>query len=834
MIMHKIKKQWLGSAILGLLLIGCGEGSDTAEKTATADNSLVFNSKFAATYLQTIEKEQPQSAAVSYQASVKLKSQVQAQSYDGKLEVTNILTKDKQVFDWPMTQKVDREGNVETVSHRALTLKPGSYDFVLLLTSKDSKKNQYMAQAFGEEVIDGIVPEIDFVLLPNLGTTISDFEQTRYVSTLKFSWPAEDLAALSNPQFGLSINDEDETVYTINKDTGIAELIMNVEPGEYQLAMRLYDGDLMVGKNEDQNNSVNFIEGEDAKMDVVPLQADVNLNLSPLKDQGTFTFTVPAEVIDEVGSAHELVLIVRLGGDSVPAQEKVLTVRDENGVYKASDLFETGSQDKVTAYLAFHKVSEASVQFSSVPFASCNTSINVSLNQTLGCKLELKRESIVTGRVLGTLMLNVLGQDRQPAMGVKVYVDDKLIGLTGEQYNTGSIKAHLVAGEHNVRAAEGVLEAVDTIIMSPLAVENKVMYLQKGPNVGDGKFAFSQSLTVGQGGDNYIDASTMVDFNEDGALDVILAPRRNAEKIFLNDGQGTFDLSPFSSGDNSQIKKIVVGDLNGDGSQDIVRATGSGVKVYFNDGTGNLTASIQKLTDKSSDSVALGDIDGDGYLDIVLLEKWSAPRVFINNGLGSFVDDSGPLSHHPGQTHANIVLADVTGNNSLDIIWAGGDRKNMIFFNSGKGRFSDSGQRLGTSLSTNTNKLYDVAANDINGDGKLDLVITNADYHGAEEVNQLFLNDGKGMYELSDVDLGTNGKTPAIADIDSDGDLDIVIGGKPNIFINEGNGHFTLSALNRLPSGGEQPLLGDIDGDGDVDLILRTGQDSQVLINQPL
>ncbi len=101
----------------------------------------------------------------------------------------------------------------------------------------------------------------------------------------------------------MSINDEDETVYTINKDTGIAELIMNVEPGEYQLAMRLYDGDLMVGKNEDQNNSVNFIEGEDAKMDVVPLQADVKLNLSPLKDQGTFTFTVPAEVIDEVGSA---------------------------------------------------------------------------------------------------------------------------------------------------------------------------------------------------------------------------------------------------------------------------------------------------------------------------------------------------------------------------------------------------------------------------------------------------------------------------------------------------------------------------------------------------
>ncbi|NBI55267.1 VCBS repeat-containing protein [Photobacterium alginatilyticum] len=832
--MHKTKKSWLGSAILSLLLIGCGEGNETAGKGSVVDNSLVVNSKFAATYLQTIEKEPSQPAPVGYQASVKLKSQVQTLSYDGKLEVTNILTKDKQAFDWPMTQKLDSEGNVETVSHRALTLKPGSYDFVLLLTSKDGKQSQYMAQALGEDVIDGKAPEIDFVLLPNLGETISDFEQVQYVSTLKFSWPAEDLAALSHPQFGLSINGEDETVYTINKETGIAELIMNVEPGEYQLAMRLYDGDLMVGKNGEQNNSVNFAEGEGAKMDVIPLQADVNLNLSSMKDQGHFSFTVPAEVVNEVGSAHELALIVRLGGENVPVQEKVLTIRDENGIYKASDLFETGGQDQLTAYLAFHKVSEASEQFRSVPFASCNTSINVALNQTLGCKLELKRESIMTGRVLGTLMLNVLDQNQQPALGVKVYVGDKLIGLTGEQYSTGSIKAHLVAGDYTVKAAEGVLEAADTITMSPLAVENKVLTLQKGPNVGDGKFVLKQTLTVGNGEDNYIDASTLVDFNGDGALDVILAPRRNTEQIYLNDGQGGFALSSFSSGDNSNIERIAVDDLNGDSKPDIVRATDSGVSVFFNDGKGNLTESSQKLTDKSSDSVALGDIDGDGDLDIVLLETWKAPRVFINNSSGFFVDENGFLSTLFGQKSANVVLADVTGNSSLDIIWAGGDRKNMIFFNDGKGRFTDSGQRLGTSQSTSTNKLYNVAANDLNSDGYVDLVITNADYHGVEEVNQLFINDGKGLFELSDTDLGTNGRTPAIADIDSDGDLDIVIGGKPSIYVNEGNRYFTLSDVNKLPYRADQPLLGDVDGDGDVDLLLRTGHRSLVLINQPL
>ncbi|KOO11728.1 hypothetical protein AKJ18_27630, partial [Vibrio xuii] len=141
-------------------------------------------------------------------------------------------------------------------------------------------------------------------------------------------------------------------------------------------------------KSDDQNDSVNFVEGEDAKMDIIPLQADVTLSLSALKDIGTFSFTIPTEIIHEVGSAQELALIVRLSGDNVPVQEKVLTVYDENGIYKASGLFETYGQGTVDAYLAFHKLDEESEQFASVPpFSSCNTSITVEWNQTLGCKL---------------------------------------------------------------------------------------------------------------------------------------------------------------------------------------------------------------------------------------------------------------------------------------------------------------------------------------------------------------------------------------------------------------------------------------------------------------
>ncbi|MCW8331293.1 VCBS repeat-containing protein [Photobacterium sp. SDRW27] len=857
--MHKTKKQWLGSAILSLLLIGCGEGSDATNKDSKVADSLVVNSTFAATYLQTIEKEQSQQVALRYLAPVQTKSQTQAHGYDGKLEVTNILTKDKQVFDWPMTQKVDSEGNVETISHRALTLKPGSYDFVLLLTSKDGKQNQYMAEALGEEIIDGETPEIDFVLLPNLGDTISDFGQIQYVSTLKFSWPAEDLVVLSNPQFGLSINGKDETVYTINKETGIAELIMNVEPGEYQLAMRLYDGDLMVGKNEDQNNSVNFVEGEDAKMDVIPLQADVNLNLTPLKDKGTFTFTVPAEVVNEVGSAQELALIVRLGGDNVPVQEKVLTVRDENGIYKASDLFETGGQDKVTAYLAFHKVSEASEQFNSVPFASCNTSINVELNQTLGCKLELKRESIVTGRVLGTLMLNVLDQDLQPAIGVKVYVGDKLIGLTGDEYSTGSIKAHLVAGEYNIKAEQGILTKSTSLAIEALSIVNKVIYLNESDVPEVGNFQKNQFIEASVEDHNSL---ALVDVDNDGDLDVVY-PGPNANIYYLeNDGTGQFS-KPSLLIEWGEAWKVVAADIDGDGDSDLLLMDGSDWdspdphfhQLYINN-NGHFTPGQKFNVPYLQEADAkFSDIDGDGDLDLVTsLSFMNADlRVFTNNGKGIFEQGQQRLTSQ--QSNA-FTVADVNGDKAPDIITGGAyHAAGEVLINNGKGDFDKLAQsvsiNVGRKGNANGSRHLDPKVNllaaDFDNDGDIDLFATQIQFEsgdGAELPNQLYINDGEGTFYIGQ-SVGVNGLTGVATDLNNDGLQDIIVmrpltdvGSEEvyHAYINQGNETFSEQTIfSDTPfSRRSQQFMGDLNDDGHMDVVMMGDEGFVTYLNTPV
>ncbi|OCH17376.1 MULTISPECIES: VCBS repeat-containing protein [unclassified Aliivibrio] len=840
--MYKIRKKWLGGALLSLSLIGCGGGDSTEDSASKGDAPLVVNSTFAATYQQTIEKPSSEHVAVSYSSLEQNNIQSQSQnlntaiSYDGILEVTNLLTKEKHKFDWPVTQKIDSDGNVETISHRSLTLKPGSYDFILLLTTKDVKLSQYMAKALGVDIIDGESPEVDFILLPNLGDTINDFEQISYVSTLKFSWPAEDLAGLNTPQFGLSINGNDEAVYSINKETGIAELIMNVEPGEYQLSMHLYDGDMMVGKTEEEDNTVNFVEGEDAKMDIIPLQADVNINLTPLKDQGTFTFTIPAEVINEVNSAEELALIVRLGGHNVPVQEKVLIVQEENGIYTASDLFETGGQKQVTAYLTFHNINDATEGYNTTPFASCNTDISTEQNQTLGCKLELKRESIITGRILGTLMLNVLDEDLQPALGIKVYVNDKLIGLTGDTYNTGSIKVNLTPGLHDIKAESSPLSASDKIDMNPLDVVNKVLYLKESPNIGKGHFVAQPEITITHG---WSELGVLTDLDGDGDLDYV-APQRNRKEMILalNDGKGNFTVMDTAIALNHISEAVIAADIDGDGDNDLITlgkyTAGNAHQFFYNDGKGKFTAGQEIILGKDDGSASkklaqFSDFDGDGDLDLVVKIDRSSAKVFKNDSKGLFsvlqyvIDTS---------TDKPFVISDINGDKYPDIV----AKDNWI--NNGKGEFTKDGS---VSLGANRGTLL---SDDFNNDGSQDLFFYSETSYDHER-HRLLLNNGAGNFTdaTHSFNKPDNNETLALADVNGDGSTDIIMAAnlkvnsssvnQIHLYVNDGLADFGTPTLIDEKKSSEQLLTGDIDNDGDVDVISTWGGQMSIYLNQP-
>ena len=296
-------------------------------------------------------------------------------------------------------------------------------------------------------------------------------------------------------------------------------------------------------------------------------------------------------------------------------------------------------------------------------------------------------------------------------------------------------------------------------------------------NDGQGSFVDSgQSL-----GDAFTGAVVLGDVDGDGDLDAFAAnsyqvdfttPRGERNVVWINDGTGVF--SRGQQLDDTDSNAAAFGDLDGDGDLDVVVANSSSEaelygpypnKVWLNGGNGILTDSGQRLGNRASFSVVLGDVDGDGDLDALFgnFSTTGTPAtLWLNDGLGSFEDSGQRLGDF---SPLEVLLGDLDGDGDLDVYIPSRHDQNQVFWNDGQGRFRDSGQRLDSSSSGRG------ALGDVDGDGDLDILIAKL-----TEPDTVWLNDGIGNFNDSGQRLG-EGSTGAglLGDLDSDGDLDAYV-----------------------------------------------------------
>ena len=326
------------------------------------------------------------------------------------------------------------------------------------------------------------------------------------------------------------------------------------------------------------------------------------------------------------------------------------------------------------------------------------------------------------------------------------------------------------------------------------------------------------------------------DFNGDGKPDLVAANSNgNNVSVFLGNGSGGLNAapgSPFAVGTNPQ--SVTVGDFNGDGKPDLVTAnlSGNNVTVLLGNGAGGFAAAPGSpfAVGTNPESVAVGDFNGDGKLDIVTANSGdNTITVLLGDGTGGFAAAPGsPFA--VGSSPASVAIGDFNANGKLDIVTANsGDNTITVLLGNGTGGFAAAG---GSPFAVGANPAS-VWAGDVNGDDKLDIVTANS---GDNTVTEL-LGDGSGGFAAalgSPFAVGTNPSSLAVADFNGDGSLDIVTvnagGNTVAELLGNGTGGFTPAAGSPFAVGTNPSsvTVADFNADGKADLAIANLNDNTV------
>jgi hypothetical protein len=323
------------------------------------------------------------------------------------------------------------------------------------------------------------------------------------------------------------------------------------------------------------------------------------------------------------------------------------------------------------------------------------------------------------------------------------------------------------------------------------------------------------------------------DFNGDGIPDLVILGNDNIS-VLLGNGDGTFTAAPYPSSELPGA--IAVGDFNGDGIPDLAVAPvldegNSEVLLGKGDGTFTIAKGSFGIANgtSTSNSIAVGDFNGDGNLDVVETcasfddQPCNLLLIQFGNGDGTFMQSSGipgiPLDFSGSQS---VAVGDFNGDGQPDLaVTNSGANGVNVFLN------REGGLTAVSAIPATGDSPSSIARADFNGDGKLDLAVANS---GSNNVT-ILLGNGDGTFTAAaSPATGTAPNSVAVADFNGDGVPDLAVANASSsnvtILLGNGDGTFTAAASPAADTGSTSVAAADFNGDGKEDLVVANSRDS--------